>query len=317
MYRFTTPFGWPLVSLEFLHSLIPPQYDWRLSPLMLVLSHSVTHNLNRYIGWCGCHKRSNQSHSSQGYIAWCGCHEILIPCSATALSSPPFPTDFYLSRCGWVRTTPFHSSGSNFFVSNSCFTIMSERSSYHKDRKITCLETSFIKAKDFFRVAECNQDFGAPAPCHILLWAAGLFTSFVTPAWRENAFWCCVFDCRRESCSGDTETEWEIEGLFEGGRRPTKRRSGSKAETIRKNIQDSEWIMRTERSLSSIGKEGMIILFHSSNLSRRLPFCGGILQFRATNQEQPESAFAQSNWEIERLQMQLMTNPRNSTKKTG
>ena len=27
---------------------------------------------------CGCHERSDQSHSSQGYTAQCGCHEILI-----------------------------------------------------------------------------------------------------------------------------------------------------------------------------------------------------------------------------------------------
>ena len=43
-----------------------------------------------------------------------GCHEILIPCSATTLSSSPFPIVFYFSSCEWVRITPFHSAGSNF-----------------------------------------------------------------------------------------------------------------------------------------------------------------------------------------------------------
>jgi hypothetical protein len=30
-------------------------------------------------------------------------------------------------------------------------------------------ETFFIRTKDFLRVAECNQDFVAPALCHIPL----------------------------------------------------------------------------------------------------------------------------------------------------
>ena len=53
--------------------------------------------------------------------------------------------------------------------------------------------------------------------------------------------------------------------------------------------------MRTEPSSSAFGKETMIIPFKSSILSRRLPFCGGILQFWTTNRKQPESAFAQRN----------------------
>ena len=57
-----------------------------------------------------------------------------------------------------------------------------------------CLETFLIRAKDILRVAECNQDLVAPALCYIPLWAVGLVTPFVTPAWRENAFWCCVLD---------------------------------------------------------------------------------------------------------------------------
>ena len=41
-------------------------------------------------------------------------------------------------------------------------------------------------------------------------------------------------------------------------------------------------------------------LFNSSNLTRRLPFSEGILQFWTTNQEQPESTFALRNREIEK-----------------
>ena len=53
-----------------------------------------------------------------------------------------------------------------------------------------------------------NQDFVAPAPSRIPLWAAGLVTPFVTPAWRENAFCSCVLDSSRHS-----EAEWENERI--------------------------------------------------------------------------------------------------------
>ena len=62
--------------LSLFHS---PRHDSRRrSRLMLVLSHSDTHHLNRHMIGCGCHDRSEQSCSSQRYMAWCGCHEILI-----------------------------------------------------------------------------------------------------------------------------------------------------------------------------------------------------------------------------------------------
>ena len=50
---------------------------------------------------------------------------------------------------------------------------------------------------------------------------------------------------------------------FEGGRRPSKGRGGNKGEMIRQNIQESEWTMRTERAVNSVGKERMILLFNS------------------------------------------------------
>ena len=39
-----------------------------------------------------------------------------------------------------------------------------------------------IMTKDFVHLGECNQDFVAPALCHIPLWAAGLVTPLVAPA---------------------------------------------------------------------------------------------------------------------------------------
>ena len=49
----------------------------------------------------------------------------------------------------------------------------------------------------------------------------------------------------------------------------------------------------------------MIFLFNASILSRRLPFCRGILQFWTTNQKQPESAFAKRNREFKRSWRQI------------
>ena len=69
---------------------------------------------------------------------------------------------------------------------------------------------------------------------------------------------------------------------FEGGRRPTTGRSGIKGDMNRQTIQELDEIMRTERWISSVGKESMILLFDSSNLRRRLPFYGGIFQFWTT-----------------------------------
>ena len=72
--------------------------------------------------------------------------------------------------------------------------------------------------------------------------------------------------------------------------------------------------MRPQLWISSIGNERLILLFNSSNLSRRLPFRGGIIQFRTTKQEQPNLTFTQSSKETERLQRQLMRNQRKSTR---
>ena len=39
--------------------------------------------------------------------------------------------------------------------------------SYHLDRKISCLDTFLIETKGLPKEEECNQDFVAPALCHI------------------------------------------------------------------------------------------------------------------------------------------------------
>ena len=94
---------------------------------------------------------------------------------------------------------------------------------------------------------------------------------------------------------------WQSERMkeFHGGRRPTKGRSGIKGEMNRQIIQESQQWMQTEHSIGSVGKERMILLFNYSNLTRRLPFCGQIIQFWATNWEQSNSTLALRNREIE------------------
>ena len=62
---------------------------------------------------------------------------------------------------------PFSHQDKFFSVSNSCFTVISERFSYYRDTKFGCVETFLIRAKDFLRVAECNQDFVTPALTHM------------------------------------------------------------------------------------------------------------------------------------------------------
>ena len=53
---------------------------------------------------------------------------------------------------------------------------------------------------------------------------------------------------------------------FEGGRRPTTGRSGTKGEMSRRISLESEQMLETERSVRSVGKERVIFLFHSTIL---------------------------------------------------
>ena len=68
---FTTPFGRPSASLEFLHSLFKRSVQ-DTTPEGVLSS-------------CWCHERSDQPRSSQEYMACCGCHEILIHRCITVL----------------------------------------------------------------------------------------------------------------------------------------------------------------------------------------------------------------------------------------
>ena len=72
--------------------------------------------------------------------------------------------------------------------------------------------------------------------------------------------------------------------------------------------------MRTERWISALGQKRMNLLVNSSNLSRTLPFCRGIISFWTSNQQQLNAAYAQQNRETERYQRQLMRNQRKSTR---
>ena len=68
-----------------------------------------------------------------------------------------------------------------------------------------------ISAKDFGQLGECNQDFVAPALCHMPIEVVSVRVE--APAWRENAFWSCVFDRVRQRCNSDSNVEWENGGI--------------------------------------------------------------------------------------------------------
>ena len=87
--------------LPYLSPFCPRHNSRRHSLLMLVLSHSDTHNLNRHMVGCGCHERSDQSRGLQEFMVWCGCHDILIQRCITVPFSTTFLLIFYLSRWGW------------------------------------------------------------------------------------------------------------------------------------------------------------------------------------------------------------------------
>ena len=53
---------------------------------------------------------------------------------------------------------------------------------------------------------------------------------------------------------------------LDGGRRPTKGRSGTKRGMNRHIIQESQQVIKTERSISSIDKERIIVLFKCSTI---------------------------------------------------
>ena len=115
-----------------------------------------------------------------------------------------------------------------------------------------------------------------------------------------------------ERYSRFSETEWENEGIR--GRLKAERRAqwnqenDDQAEYPRVRVNNENWALNL---VHCQGKIDFAVQLDDS--SRRLPFCGGIIQFWTTNQEQPKSTFAQTNREIARkFQMQLMRNQRNS-----
>ena len=183
----------------------------------------------------------------------------------------------------FVPPHQFLSSGSFFCVSNSCSTEISERFSSHPDRKFRLSWDCFDLGKRLSFLFNTHQCM--PIVAHVtghssrgtrILPCApvGCGTGHAFPGTsikRENATRCCVLDRIRQS-----ETEWENDGIFEGGRRPTKGRSGTKREMNRHIIQVSQQIMRTQHSISSIDKERIIILFNCSTIQ----FLAGDCHFR-------------------------------------
>ena len=162
-----------------------------------------------------------------------------------------------------------------------------------------------IRAKDFLRVAECNQDFVAPAPYHMPI-------EVVSVRVREHqheegtpsgvVFWIAAGIVRRN----ERTTE------FEGGRRPTKGCSATKGEMNRQISIESEQMMRTESSTRSVDNERMIILFDSSILQGD---CNFVEEFFHFEQRRINNDWSQRpNKEPEKTQKQFITHQRNPTR---
>ena len=69
------------------------------------------------------------------------------------------------------------------------------------------------RAKDLLRVADCNQDFVAPAPYHMPIEVVSVRVRGRAPAFKESAFWNCVLDSSRYRYSRHSEGEWENERI--------------------------------------------------------------------------------------------------------
>ena len=107
-----------------------------------------------------------------------------------------------------------------------------------------------------------NQDFVAPALYHMPIEVVSVRVTRA-PALGENAFWSCVL----ENCGRETEVY-------------------RSTDQISKSL--SKWSDWRANHIILQGKNDSSIQLDNS--SRRLPFCGGILQFwTPTDQERPES----------------------------
>ena len=87
-------------------------------------------------------------------MGWCGCHEILILCSATALS-----WGWGCEGEGEFAPHPFTHQDPISCVSNSCLTLISKRFPYHLHRHSGCLETSLYQGKRLLQGTKAQSRF--------------------------------------------------------------------------------------------------------------------------------------------------------------
>jgi hypothetical protein len=108
-------------------------------------------------------------------------------------------------------TIPFHASGSIFLCPQfvfGCHLWAFLLSSRHK----TTLELRLLSIwpTDFDQLWQCNQDFVAPALCHMPIEVVSVRVE--APAWRENAFWSCVLDSSSQRWGRHSEADEGIRG---------------------------------------------------------------------------------------------------------
>ena len=88
---------------------------------------------------------------------------------------------------------------------------------------------------------------------------------------------------------------------FDGGRRPSKGRSGIRGDMNRHAVQESGQIMRTERSISSVGEERMILLFNSTILQEDCHFVEKFFNFEPRiNNDQSQRLTTEEKRETEK-----------------
>ena len=105
-------------------------------------------------------------------------------------------------------------------VSNSCFSVISERFSSHPGRKCRLSWDFFDRGKRLRSTRRVQSRSRGTRTIPYVYWGSEC-QSERAPAWRENAFWCCVLDSSRHRCRVIVRRNERMKE-FEGGRRPTE-----------------------------------------------------------------------------------------------
>ena len=177
---------------------------------------------------------------------------------------------------------PFTNQDLFFCVSNSCSIVISERSSYHLDRKISCLETFLDQDKRLLGGSRVQSRSRGTRTMPYANWCSECQSTRMK---GERLLQLCLGQ-NGERYGKQTEMEGDIE---ESRERPTKGCSRTVKERQRCPDQqtkyprvaanDHHW--KTNHVIWQGKNDSSVQL---DNSSRRLPFGGGSIQFWTTKQ---------------------------------